>query len=74
MERRNLSDATVLREQRARYRAKLRGWAVRKSRRRFAKAHDYGLYRVVDAETGAAVRGGGLSLEELERTLEGDDA
>ena len=63
-----------VRENRIRRMAERQGYALQRSRRRDPRARDYGLYLILDPQTGEPVVagsgfGGGMSLDEAERWL-----
>ena len=67
-----------VRENRLRRMANRQGLALEKSRRRDKRAYDYGTYHLVDAATNTLTAYGhqsgyGLTLDEVEATLTGED-
>jgi hypothetical protein len=70
-----MSTDDKVRENRLRRMAERQGLTLQKSRRRDPHANDYGLYRLLDAKTGAPASVGDtfrLSLDEIEETLTTD--
>jgi hypothetical protein len=70
-----MSNPEKVREDRLRRMAERQGLTLQKSRRRDPRATDYGLYRLLDAKTGAPASVGDtfrLSLDEIEETLTTD--
>jgi hypothetical protein len=73
------SDDEKIRENRLRRAAERQGLALAKSRRRDVRALGHGTYMVVDPQTNAVVAKGlesgyGMSLDEVEDFLMGDDS
>jgi hypothetical protein len=69
--------ADKVRENRLRRAVERRGFMLQKSRRRDPQAWDYGTYQIIDPDTNYLVaalrvdRGYGLSLDDIERWLDG---
>jgi hypothetical protein len=70
-----MSTDDKVRENRLRRMAERQGLILQRSRRRDPRATEYGMYRLLDAETGAPASVGDtfrLSLDEIEETLTTD--